>query len=111
MGIVKINLSLFVRDLVYKEDIINCNANFIHIKAGFSIDIREPNAYKESDLQEYQQLIRKLIYLTCSIRIDIAFNIGQFNKHNINLRKRYLQSAKRVVRYLKRIIEMGLTFG
>lgn len=97
--------------MVYKEDIINCNANFIHIKAGSSIDIREPNAYKETDLQEYQQLIKKLIYLTYSIRLDIAFNIGQFSKHIINSRKRYLQSAKKVVRYLKRIIEMGLIFG
>lgn len=42
---------------------------------------------------------------------DISFVIGQLNKQNANPRKGHLWVAKRVVRYLKRTIKMGLIFG
>lgn len=67
--------------------------------------------YKEVNLQTYQCLIKKLIYLVCGTRPDIAFVVEQLSRHNANLRKNHYYIAKKVVRYLKKIIEMGLTFG
>lgn len=51
------------------------------------------------------------MYLTCGTRPDIAFAVGQLSKYNTNPRKGYLQIAKRVVRYLKGIIDLDLIFG
>lgn len=51
------------------------------------------------------------MYLACKIRSDIVFIIKQFSRHNIDSRKGHLQSAKRVDRYLKRTMQIGLVFG
>lgn len=51
------------------------------------------------------------MYLLCGIRLDITFVVGQLSKHNASLRKSHLRAAKKVVRYLKGTMEMGLTFG
>ena len=42
---------------------------------------------------------------------DIAFVVGELSRHNANPRKGHFRAAKRVVRYLKGTIEMGLIFG
>lgn len=44
------------------------------------------------------------MYLVCGIRLDIAFVVRQFRKKNVNLRKKYLQVTKKVVKYLKKTI-------
>ena len=81
------------------------------MKAGSSIEMSDPEDYEEADLHTYQRLVEKLMYLSCGTRPDISFVIGQLSRHNANPRKRHLQAAKRVVRYLKETIEMGLIFG
>lgn len=70
-----------------------------------------PEDYEKADLCIYQRLIEKLMYLVCGTRPDIAFVVGQLSKHNADPRKGHLQAAKRVVRYLKGTMEMGLIFG
>lgn len=107
----KIDQLAFVQDLVIKEGLTNCNANVIPIKAGLSIKMTDSEDYEEADLHTYQRLIRKLMYLIYGTRLDIAFVVGQFSKHNADPRKGYLQVAKRVVRYLKGTMDMGLIFS
>lgn len=51
------------------------------------------------------------MYLACGTWPDIAFAVGQLSKHNADPRKGHLRAAKRVVRYLKGTMDMGLTFG
>lgn len=66
--------------------------------------------YEKANLRTYQQLIGKLMYLICSIRSDITFAVRQLSKYNADLRKRYLQTVKRVVGYLKDTMNIGLIF-
>lgn len=40
--------------------------------------------YLLTDLITYQQLIKKLIYLVCEIRLDIAFIINKLSRHNFD---------------------------
>ncbi len=51
------------------------------------------------------------MYLACGTRPDIAFVVSQLSKYNADPRKGHLQVAKKVVRYLKGIMQMGLVFG
>lgn len=100
----KINQLAFIRDLIIEKILTKCNANIILMITGLSIEMLEPNNYKKTNLNIYQQLIGKLIYLAYGTRLDIAFIVGQFNKHNIDFKKKHLRAAKRVVKYLKGII-------
>lgn len=111
MQTMKIDQSAFIRDLVMEENLSDCNANVALMKAGSAIDMTKADDYKEEDLHTYQRLIGKLMYLACGTRPDIAFAVGQLSKHNADLRKGHLQVAKRVVRYLKRTMSLGLVYG
>ena len=107
----KIHQSVFIQDLVIKEGLTNCNANVIPMKAGSSIEMSDPEDYEEVDLHTYQKLVEKLMYLSCNTKPDISFIVGQLSRHNADPRKGHFRATKRVVRYLKRTIEMGLIFG
>ena len=107
----KINQSAFIRDLVIKESLTNCNVNIIPMKAGLAINMPDADDYKETELLKYQRLIGKLMYLVCGTRPNIAFAVRQLGKHNADPKKGHLKAVKRVVRYLKGIMQMGLIFG
>lgn len=107
----KIDQSAFIRDLIIEKRLNKCNANVIPMKTGLSLKMLEPNDYDKTDLHIYQQLIGKLIYLAYETRPDIVFVIGQLNRYNADPRKGHLRAVKKVVRYLKRIMQMGLIFG
>lgn len=64
----------------------NCNmCNFlIKARSLFHIDYNEDN--KETKLKAYQSFIEKLMYLTCSIKPNILFIIGQLERHNLDPR-------------------------
>lgn len=106
----KIYQSVFVRDQVIEEKFTNCNTNIIPIKVGSCIKMIDIEDYKKADLRIYQKLIKKLIYLLCDIRLDIAFVIGQFSKYYANQRKYPLWAVKIIIRYLKETIKMDLIF-
>ena len=85
-NMMKIHQSAFIRDLVIKEGLTNYNANVIPIKAGSSIEMSEPEDYKEVNLHMYQKLIEKLMYLSCGTRPDISFVVGQLSRYNADPR-------------------------
>lgn len=51
------------------------------------------------------------MYLSCGTRPDISFVVGQLSKRNADPRAGHLKAAKRVVRYLKRTMHLGLVYG
>lgn len=105
----KIHLSVLVRNLITEKRLTNYNANIIPIKTGSFIKITDPENYKEANLHTHYRLVRKLIYFLYSTILDIVFIIEKLNRYNTNARKDHFQVVKRVVRYLKKTIKMGLT--
>lgn len=51
------------------------------------------------------------MYLSCSTRPDIAFAVGQLSRRNADPRVGHLKAAKRVVRYLKEMMQLGIIYG
>ena len=80
------------------------------MKAGSAIEIIKHDNYENTEIKPYQHLIGKLIYLACSTRPDIAFIVGLLSRYNANPKKSYLRAAKRVIRYLKRTMQLGLVY-
>lgn len=87
---IKIDQSVFIRDLVIKKRFTECNTNVIPMKAGSVIKIIKLDNYEETELREYERLIGKLMYLACDIRLNIAFVLGQLSGHNTDLKKGHL---------------------
>ena len=106
----KIDQSVFIRDLIIDKGLTEYNTNVIPMKVDFLIDRTAPNNYEKANLSTYQRLISKLIYLACGIRPDIAFVVGQLSRHNADPRRGYIQVAKKVTRYLCSIMEMGFVY-
>ena len=110
-GTLKIDQSAFVRDLLEEEDIVDCSSVSIPMKAGSVIEMNDVDDYEETDLKAYQRLIGNLMYLSCSTRSDIAFAVGQLSRRNADPRVGHLKAAKRVVRYLKGTMHLGIIYG
>lgn len=51
------------------------------------------------------------MYLSCGTRPDNAFAVGQLSKHNADPRVGHMKAAKKVVRYLKGTMHLGLVYG
>lgn len=50
MGIIKIDHSAFIRNLVIEKRLTDYNANVILIQVGSSIEMGDPEDYEETDL-------------------------------------------------------------
>ena len=48
-----IDQSAFIQDWVIKENLVNCNANVVSMKAGSSIDMTRVDKYEEKDIHTY----------------------------------------------------------
>lgn len=94
VGTLKIDQSAFIRDLLEEENLTDCNAVNIPMKAGSFIEMLEDDDYEETDIKAYQRLIGKLMYLSCGTRSDIAFVVGQLSKRIADPRVGYLKAAK-----------------
>lgn len=90
----KINQSAFIYDLFKEENLTDCNAVNIPMKARSFIKMLNSNNYEETDIKAYQHLIRKLMYLSFSIRSSIAFIIRQLSKRNADSRVGHLKAVK-----------------
>lgn len=94
LSILRINQLAFICDFVKEEDIRNCNPISIPMKAKNFIKIQDKKDYKKANIKVYQCRIGKLIYLSCWIRLDISFVMGQLGKRNVDLRLEHLKAAK-----------------
>lgn len=104
----KIDQSIFITVLVIKKRLTEYIANVILIKVGSAIKIFHPQDYDKRNLFKYQYQIDKLIILICGIKPNIIFVIKHLIKYNINPRFGYFQATRRVVRYLKETMQVGL---
>ena len=66
----------------------------ILVKASSSLFLNQLEDHQLVDLIIYQQLVGKLIYLSCRTYLDIVFIIGQLKCHNLDLQSKQLQIAK-----------------
>jgi hypothetical protein len=59
----------------------------------------------------YRNLIGELLYLAHSSRPDISYSVGVLSRFMENPGRRHWEAAKRVLRYLKGSIDLGLTYN
>lgn len=75
LSMLKIDQLTFICNLIEEKSMQDCNLVSTSIKIGNFIEMQGKNDYKKVDLEVYQYLIGKLIYLFCRTRLDISFVI------------------------------------
>lgn len=106
----KIDQSIFIKDLVIKKSLTDYNAIGILMKTSLAIDMFNTDDYKKTTFYKYQRLIGRLIYLICETRPNIIFVVGQLSKYNANLKKSQFKTTKKVVQYLKDLMQSRLIY-
>jgi hypothetical protein len=61
-------------------------------------------------LLEYQQVIRSIMYAMLGTRPDLTFTISTLSKYCSNPTPEHAIAAKRTLRYLRKTINVGITF-
>ena len=88
----------------------NCYLILISIKSEFFITLDKSDNKEKTDMQVYQVIIRKLMYLVCDMRSDISFVVRCLSQNNRDLQVDYLKTAKKVLQYLKETSKMCIKY-
>lgn len=97
----------YVLDLLKETGMIDCKPCDTPMEPGQKLDINKEE--EGVDKGQYQRLVGKLIYLSHT-RPDIAFAVSVISQFMHNPKNSHLQSAYRVLRYLKATPGKGILY-
>jgi hypothetical protein len=89
----------YVLDLLKEISKLECKPAKTPIEINIKLDIENGESLK--DINHFQRLIRKLIYLTVT-RPNLAFVVSQISQFMHTPRTPHLDAINRILRYLKR---------
>lgn len=110
-GILKIDQKGCIKGLLEFEGMSSCHPIIFSMKAGSSLILDQAGDHLPTNMVVYQRLVKKLMYLACGARPDIAFVVGQLSRHNCNPQAGHICIAEQTLRYLKRTSSMGDSVG
>nr|GEX03638.1 hypothetical protein [Tanacetum cinerariifolium] len=102
-----INQSKYILDILKRFGIKNCDTVPTHMveQAKLKLDL----VGKPVDYTDYQSMIGSLMYVTSS-RPDIMFATCMCARYQENPKEHHVLAVKRILRYLKRTINLGLWY-
>ncbi|EFN65994.1 Retrovirus-related Pol polyprotein from transposon TNT 1-94, partial [Camponotus floridanus] len=80
------------------------------VTSGLRLEKNETQSDEDLRLP-YRELVGALTYLASTTRPDISFAVSNLGQYNNCFGANHWKAAKRVLRYLKGNIDVGLTFG
>lgn len=108
VGTLKIDQKSYICNLLEAKRQSSCHLILFPIKPGSMVSLNQAGDYDQLVFMIYQQLIRKMLYLTCGTRLDIAFVVSQLSRYNLNPWVGYLHIANQVLKYLKGTITLDI---
>lgn len=95
----------YIFDLLTETDMLGCKASETLIEVGK----RNENEEKPVDINKYQRLVRKLIYLSYA-RLDVALAFSVVSQHMHSPKEMHLKTVYKILRFLKESPSIGLFF-
>ena len=102
-----INQANYIRDLLKKFNLEEVKAKNTPMGSSIKLDMDEKG--KSVDQTKYRDMIGSLLYLTAS-RPDIMYNVCLCARFQACPKESYLNAVKRIFRYLKGTIDIGLWY-
>ena len=97
--------------MLNKKDLLIYNFTHISMNPGSNILSDDAENQKETNMIKYQKIIKKLIYLACETRFDIAYAVKHLNQYCGNPKTVYAKVVRRVLRYFRGTINMIIIYG
>uniref|UniRef100_A0ABD2WMS0 Integrase catalytic domain-containing protein n=1 Tax=Trichogramma kaykai TaxID=54128 RepID=A0ABD2WMS0_9HYME len=103
-----INQAKYIREMLEKFNMKNCNAVATPIVSGWESN---QNINSDEALQgNYREVVGSLMYLQVVSRPDIAFAVNVASRALENPTNKHWQLVKRILRYLKGTVDLGLFY-
>jgi hypothetical protein len=99
--------SAYAKAILEKYQMMDCRPVQAPVAAGSSL---EPHDGPEAQFP-YAQVVGSLMYLAMGTRPDLAFGVGLVSRFTSNPGDHHVKAAKRLLRYLRGTIDMGLRWG
>lgn len=113
-GKMKLHQENYIKSLLEKFEMINSNPVRTPLEAGVKPSKSLEPIFKEEERdmksKPYRELVRSLIYLSNTIRPDLAYTASTLSRFCSDLRKLHWQMAKRVLRYLRGTMNYGICY-
>ena len=98
----------YIQQLLQKFKMESCHP--VSTPAACDVKLSCDDGSKPADPNLYQSIVGSLLYAAVSTRPDIAEAVGVLAKFNSCPTETHMTAAKRVIRYLKGTIDLGLVF-
>ena len=106
-GTLKISQRRYIKDILARFGMSDCKSCETPMSESLNLPkLAEPTI----DRTLYQQLIGSLMYAMISTRADIAYATGLLAQHAANPGDEHWNAAKRIMRYLKGSIDLGIVY-
>ncbi|KAL5734170.1 hypothetical protein ACOSP7_032031 [Xanthoceras sorbifolium] len=101
-----ISQSTYAKEILKRFGMEECNPITTPVETG--LELRK-NERGDVDSTYFKSLVGSLGYLTCT-RPDILYGVGLVNRHMETPDQSHLNAAKRILRYIKGIINDGILY-
>jgi hypothetical protein len=103
-----ISQTKYAKEFVKKFGLDDCKTNKTPIAIDANLGVDEGG--RSADIHQYRAMIGSLLYLTASIP-DIIFFVCLCAMYQINPKESHLVALKRILRYVKGTLNLGLWYG
>lgn len=109
-GGIFVNQRTYISDVLRRFRMLECNPVATPMDPGIRLERGNPWSEEDGERPPYRELIGCLLYLSVATRPDIAHATSSLSQYNDGFSKAHWNAAKRVLRYLKGTIDVGLFY-
>jgi hypothetical protein len=106
----KLQQADYIRTVLERHGMENCNPVSTPLDSSVKLTKTMPETDKSVDQMEYQQLIGEISFAAIATRPDVAFAASHLAQFNCDPCQRHMAAAKRVLRYLKGTMSLGIVY-
>jgi hypothetical protein len=106
----KLHQADYLHTVLERHGMENCNPVSTPLDSSVKLTKTMPETDKSVDQTEYQQLIGEISFAAIATRPDVAFAASHLAQFNCDPCQRHMAAAKRVLRYLKGTMSLGIVY-
>ncbi len=108
---VRITQTTYLKKILSRFGIASCVSVLTPIAAGTQLQEESIDQAKPNVVKDYQSMIGSIMYTIIQTRPDICYSVTILSRYNHNPNVKHIAAVKRVLRYLRGILDYSVTYG